>query len=248
MNEAQIHLLIALLTAHFCGDFLLQTDRLVARKKQFQGVLLHSALVALISYLFVGDWRNWAVPGLVFITHLAIDEIKQILPWKGLAIFLADQVAHWVTLAMLAAWVIPVRLEDLAFVNIFGREISGVFILLSGWIVVSFFCSQIIGESLARFEVSGFQSRGLKDGGKWIGILERSIIFFLLIINAPGGIGFLITAKTIFRFGEIQIKENRKEVEYILIGTLLSFCLAIAGTWLTLMLAQPWLSLTFKAL
>jgi hypothetical protein len=50
------------------------------------------------------------------------------------------------------------------------------------------------------------------------------MVYLLMLLNAPTGIGFLMTAKTIFRFGEInQQGENRMQVEYILIGTLLSF-------------------------
>ena len=40
-------------------------------------------------------------------------------------------------------------------------------------------------------------------------------------------IGFLVAAKSVFRFGEIKDPQNREEAEYILIGTLLSFVIAI---------------------
>lgn len=65
----------------------------------------------------------------------------------------------------------------------------------------------------------------LKNGGKLIGLLERSLIFILIITANPGGIGFLVTAKSILRYEETK---NPKRTEYILIGTLLSFACAIA--------------------
>jgi hypothetical protein len=37
----------------------------------------------------------------------------------------------------------------------------------------------------------------------------------------------LIAAKSIFRFGELKDSENRKEAEYILIGTFASFLFAL---------------------
>ncbi len=40
--------------------------------------------------------------------------------------------------------------------------------------------------------------------------------------------GFLIAAKSIFRFGDLSKAKDRKLTEYILIGTLLSFGIAIA--------------------
>ncbi|MFO7738926.1 MAG: hypothetical protein R6V46_10655, partial [Desulfatiglandaceae bacterium] len=49
--------------------------------------------------------------------------------------------------------------------------------------------------------------------------------FFLL--QRFEAIGFLIAAKSIFRFGEVSKPERRKEAEYILIGTMLSFLIAI---------------------
>jgi hypothetical protein len=41
-------------------------------------------------------------------------------------------------------------------------------------------------------------------------------------------IGFLLAAKSVFRFGDLTRAKNRKLTEYILIGTLLSFLIAIA--------------------
>jgi len=40
-------------------------------------------------------------------------------------------------------------------------------------------------------------------------------------------IGFLVAAKSVFRFGDLKDSGNRKLTEYILIGTLLSFGIAI---------------------
>lgn len=48
-----------------------------------------------------------------------------------------------------------------------------------------------------------------------------------IITNHWEGIGFLIAAKSVFRFGDLSQAKDRKLTEYILIGTLLSFGLAI---------------------
>jgi len=40
-------------------------------------------------------------------------------------------------------------------------------------------------------------------------------------------IGFLLAAKSIFRFGDLKEAKDRKLTEYVLIGTLLSFGLAL---------------------
>jgi len=64
----------------------------------------------------------------------------------------------------------------------------------------------------------------LNGGGRCIGQLELALSC-LFIIDQPAGIGFLVAAKSILRFEEAK---NQKLAEYVLIGTLLSFSLAIA--------------------
>lgn len=70
-------------------------------------------------------------------------------------------------------------------------------------------------------------SSGLKDAGKYIGMLERLFVFLFVLTNFWEGIGFLLAAKSIFRFGDLKDTNDVKLTEYILIGTLLSFGLAI---------------------
>jgi hypothetical protein len=52
-------------------------------------------------------------------------------------------------------------------------------------------------------------------------------VFTFVISNQFAGIGFLITAKSILRFSETKKEAGRKEAEYILIGTLISFAFSI---------------------
>ncbi|MBE0653837.1 MAG: DUF3307 domain-containing protein [Bacteroidales bacterium] len=52
-------------------------------------------------------------------------------------------------------------------------------------------------------------------------------VFCFILLNQWIAIGFLITAKSVFRFGDLRDSRNRKLTEYILIGTLISFGFAI---------------------
>ena len=63
----------------------------------------------------------------------------------------------------------------------------------------------------------------LPKAGKWIGILERLLIFTFVLLGRIEVVGFLITAKSILRFNDT------KHSEYILIGTLISYVMAIGG-------------------
>jgi hypothetical protein len=67
----------------------------------------------------------------------------------------------------------------------------------------------------------------LPQGGRLIGKLERLMIFMLVLSGEIVGIGLLIAAKSILRFGEIQSSESRQIAEYVIIGTLASFAWAL---------------------
>jgi hypothetical protein len=58
------------------------------------------------------------------------------------------------------------------------------------------------------------------------GLLERLLVFVFAATNHWEGVGFLVAAKSIFRFGDLTNAHDRKLTEYILIGTMLSFGIA----------------------
>ncbi len=76
--------------------------------------------------------------------------------------------------------------------------------------------------------------RGLTNGGRAIGQWERALIFLFVFIGQAGAVGILVAAKSIFRFGELMDRRNRMEAEYITIGTLMSFGMALAWSLATL--------------
>ena len=80
-----------------------------------------------------------------------------------------------------------------------------------------------------RDEKNWDQYQGLKNGASLIGQLERFIIYVLVLVGQPAGVGFLIAAKSILRFSSTQSEDGvhtRSEhalSELIIIGTLISF-------------------------
>jgi len=87
-------------------------------------------------------------------------------------------------------------------------------ILLSSW-------------SPITVEHSKVQTESLTNAGKYIGILERLLVFVFIVVNHWEGVGFLIAAKSVFRFSDLAEAKQRKLTEYIMIGTLLSFGIAV---------------------
>ncbi|MFT6112741.1 MAG: hypothetical protein ACJA19_001402 [Bacteroidia bacterium] len=71
------------------------------------------------------------------------------------------------------------------------------------------------------------KKKSLKGAGNYIGVLERLFVFTFVVLGHWSAIGFLIAAKSAFRFGDLSEAKNRKLTEYMLIGTLLSFGLAL---------------------
>lgn len=69
--------------------------------------------------------------------------------------------------------------------------------------------------------------QSLPDAGQYIGIIERLLIFTFILVGQWGAIGFLMAAKSIFRFGDLTRTKDRRLTEYILVGTMLSFGTAI---------------------
>ncbi len=67
----------------------------------------------------------------------------------------------------------------------------------------------------------------LSNAGSYIGVLERLFVSGFIMSGNLQGIGFLLVAKSVFRFGDLKDSVDRKLTEYILIGTLLSFGIAI---------------------
>ena len=62
------------------------------------------------------------------------------------------------------------------------------------------------------------------NAGRFIGILERLLIFFFMLQSQYGAIAFILAAKAFTRFKEL---DEREFAEYVLIGTLLSATLAV---------------------
>jgi len=85
----------------------------------------------------------------------------------------------------------------------------------------------IISKWPPDLTASRMDQETLQNAGKWIGILERLMIYGFILLGKWEGIGFLLAAKSVFRFGDLKDARDMKLTEYVLIGTLLSFGMAM---------------------
>jgi len=87
-------------------------------------------------------------------------------------------------------------------------------------------------EPFAPHLGKGDASKSLPGAGRVIGHLERGLIFALVLFGQAQGVGLLIAAKSILRFG--AVKDDRRLSEYVIIGTLASFGWALVVAYATL--------------
>lgn len=224
---------VKLVLAHMIGDFMLQPTKWVVHKEasriKSKYLYLHIFLHFALYLLFLWDLKLWTVALALAFSHLLIDVAKlYATPWfKNKSIpFFIDQFLHLVALYCCAYFnVLPLHFIAL------WQTIDWPLVL-----VVTFVCfpSAIIMGKLLAPMANQIQHthKSLPNAGKYIGMLERLFVLVFILIGRWDAIGLLITAKSVFRFNDIKESNNRKLTEYILIGTLVSFGLAIlAGLW-----------------
>lgn len=79
-------------------------------------------------------------------------------------------------------------------------------------------------RTIAAAGASAVVDVGEFNRGRIIGVLERILLFVFLLQGQFGAIGFVLAAKAFTRFKAL---DDRAFAEYVLIGTLLSACLAL---------------------
>lgn len=220
---------VILLSAHIFGDFLLQTDATAKNKSKPWVLLIHSLLHGALVYGLLQQWSAWQVPVVVVVLHGLIDFVKSRRNPTATA-FAWDHAAHVLALATIAPvavhlnWCAPFGGYAWPWIVGFAGFVATVF--GAGFFIVTVAAKLIA----ANAELGKTIKAGLKDGGKQIGRLERALIFAFILVGEPTGIGFLVAAKSILRFEEAK---QQPVAEYVLIGTLWSFGLAMALAWLT---------------
>lgn len=224
-----IVLFIKLILAHFIGDFLLQPQKWVLHKEMhkykskylYAHILVHFfALIVLLQC----NTTYWLGILIIVISHYTIDVIKLHLQPKMnfRVLFSLDQCAHIIVIAL----VVNIYEAYLITTNLFFNPKFLLFV--TGIIGVTKVSSIIMKTIISKWYLKEDNSEeSLENAGAYIGMLERLFVFAFIITQHWEGIGFLIAAKSVFRFGDLSKAKDRKLTEYILIGTLLSFGLAI---------------------
>lgn len=223
---------IKLLLAHILGDFLFQPSKWVKHKLKkkhkskylYYHILVHVlVLTAVLEYNFRDYWLGFII---IITSHYIIDLIKLRFTTKknSRLLFLLDQLAHLIVLGLVVKYYFP-ELFDLSILLSPESLVFITFLLLST--SVASVCMRIIISKWDLDTSDEAPSDSLAQAGAYIGILERIFVFIFIITDHWEGVGFLMAAKSIFRFGDLSKAKDRKLTEYVLIGTLVSFGFAI---------------------
>lgn len=224
--------LIKLILAHLIGDFFLQPNSWVKdkeRKKLKSGKLyMHIAVHIGLVFLVFLSFGVWKIALSIGVLHFIIDAGKSIFQTKKNArlLFFIDQLLHFSSILLIWHFFYKGYL-DISYIH----DVK-TWILAAGVLFLTMPTSIIMKVIIAKWlpESDDESPKSLQNAGKYIGVLERVLIFVFIITNHFEAVGFLLAAKSIFRFGDLKEAHDLKLTEYVLIGTLLSFGIAIVAS------------------
>ena len=218
--------LLKLLIAHLLTDFVLQPKKWIDNRnsKHFASPMLylHGLVTGVVALLFTG-FQYWPVAAIILVTHIVIDGWKS-YQREAITYFIIDQLLHFIVI--LACWyflfVNKTELLKAYHSALFNNKF---WILAAATIFLTTPAGILIGQLTKGWREKISNPESLANAGKWIGIIERLIVFIFVLLGQYAAISLLIAAKGIIRFNE----KDRPEVktEYLVIGTLMSIGIAL---------------------
>jgi len=226
MIVEQVWLLKALLS-HLLSDFVFQPRSWVLHRnlKHFasEKLYLHGLITGLLALFFIGPYY-WHIAVIIAVTHTIIDGWKSYRK-DAIFYFVVDQALH--LFIILICWYFSFLQWNnvVAAFSTFNTH-EHFWILITGAVLLTTPVGILIGQMTKGWREKIINPESLANAGKWIGIIERLIVYLLVLMGQFSAISLLIAAKGIIRFNE----KDRPEVktEYLVIGTLLSIGMAMS--------------------
>lgn len=240
----------SILTAYLLGEFIYRSAWINKRTRVVWAATVRCAairgvIVTIISGLLIGrlDW-GILLGILVASTAMAVFQMRapDSIAWFGagqsLSLLILLGLAWYFPDAAAKGWYARFPQPDLP------KWYFAILSCISGLVACVPAGGVLIGKIMRPFtdEIRDDEIAGLINGGLYIGWLERLLVLLVVLMDQPNGIGFLIAAKSILRFGEIKEASQRKVAEYIIIGTFASFGWALFISVLTQKAIKYWMS------
>lgn len=236
---------IALLASHVLGELLRGWETEHTGRTMGAGLA-----VAVTGYVAAGAWVLWPVPLAAVIVFVAVRLAHRFFPQKAWA-WVTVQAGTLLLIAALAALVFPALAEGGLLLGTAWPD--AVFVVLT--VGMGLAATVGLGGAFMNLAIGPFAiamrgpgviqkggrvieplENGFENGGQVIGYYERLLIFLFVLADAPTAIGFLVAAKSVLRFGDLKDGQSRKNAEYIIIGTLMSFAYALVVAYGTRLL------------
>lgn len=209
-----------LLIAHLVGDFILfRNERFKEKGKKLwksPALIIHSITHFFLALIAFWDITCWTFALAIGFSHYVSElALRSSLSRRPQIAFVSGQLFHLALLYVISGSYLMIP------------RIS--WITVTGLLIVTFPAAKFIEVFLSQWPPakSADKIKGLTNAGLWIGILERILIYTFIVTGHWEGIGFLLAAKSVFRFGDLTNSKDISLTEYIMVGTLLSFCLAV---------------------
>lgn len=223
-----IPLVILQTIAHLLSDYYFQSDD-SAKEKNRNGfkskfIWKHTLITFLCSWILSFD-INFVFCALgISIFHYIIDGCKAKLNTSKYSFFV-DQIMHLIVIFVFV-WLFQKYFDSNKIISI---TLDNKYLLaILGYIACMKPANIFIHETIKISNIKSISNTDteLENAGKLIGSLERILVLTFVIIGKLEVVGFLIAAKSILRYKDTDTIKT----EYVLIGTMLSFGLAmIAG-------------------
>ncbi|MEL0634759.1 DUF3307 domain-containing protein [Pseudoalteromonas carrageenovora] len=226
-------LLVALVIGHLLADFYWQpmswvndrNSRHFKAKKLYLHVLVHGITSAIILafWEYTYGWQQLSTvllaTAVIMLSHYFIDIAKSYSN-KGVVPFLLDQIAHIAVIIALCIYITDNQ-SLIAHASALATN-PNVLWVVCGYLIILSPSAVFIRMMLERL-TANFSSKGsLPLAGQSIGMIERVLMLSFILLDQFAGLGFLLAAKSVFRFGDLSASKDKKLTEYVMLGTLLS--------------------------
>lgn len=247
---------ILLLIAHFIGDFLFQSSEIANKKVDnikyfFLHCTIYSAVI-LLPLVFLGPTRNVVLIYFIIVfTHAVLDYarikiLKKFSKRKGngkskdFALFIVDQMLHILVILACSHFIYDRSFLGNAAITILSKHLewNHIYNILVYTLIyliclspTAVFIKKVFVFFSIQHDTEIDKKEELINSGYLIGILERIIILTLGLNGQLGAIGFVLAAKSLARFRQL---EDKNFAEKYLLGTLLSvavslFCITLGN-------------------
>lgn len=229
-----------LISVHLLADFLFQSSAISERKRQerkflFSHSFIYFIVFEILFFILFQCEKAFLLGLIISILHFFINFIENKLeknfPKKRLQLllFVTNQLIH---IVIIIGMYYIFNLENLTndlYIKLENYEnFKFIILYITVFSIILDPASVFIRKLFISISSKTYPKTNSEElkAGNIIGKLERTIIAILLLNNQFGVIGFVLTAKSIARFKQM---ENREFAEKYLIGTLTSFFIVLTS-------------------